>query len=325
MALREGALTLAADRLSITPAAVGQRIRALEDYLGLDLLVRGRSGLQATPELEAALPDLRMAFAALDRVSQSLNFERRAEVHIISDIGFAEQWLLPRLPLFRTLHPTLRFCINGTGDVPSRIGTPDLSIHYGDGPGTPLFTDVFLPVTAPDNLRRVADWNSVQVMEGMPLLHVKPVPDQPSMPGWVEWFERFGLRLTGQARGVHYSNMSLALSAARLNVGFVVTGLALVERDLRDASLVAPFAMDQHLPAPHPYRVRTSPNALNRPPIQRFMSWLTSEAHLTKETILRMTAPHPPTTPPDSVVGRGFTPPPIQSEQPIRRQPLQKP
>lgn len=293
MALREGALTLAAERLSITPAAVGQRIRSLEDYLGLDLLVRGRSGLQATPELEAALPDLRIAFAALDRVSQSLNFERRAEIHIIADIGFADQWLLPRLPLFRAVHPTVRFCINGTGDVPSRIGTPDLQIDYGDGNGLPLFHDAFLPVTSPDNLRRVADWNSVEVMEGMPLLHVKPVADRPAMPGWVEWFDRFGLRATGQDRGVHYSNMSLALSATRQNVGFVVAPLSQVERDLRQGSLVALFAMSLHLPAPHPYRIRPSQSALSRPPIQRFMTWLTTEAEVTRESILASTTQGP--------------------------------
>jgi LysR family glycine cleavage system transcriptional activator len=65
LAIRCGSLKAAADRLGITPAAVGQRIRALEDYLGTDLLLRGRSGLQPTPELDHALGDLQTAFAAL--------------------------------------------------------------------------------------------------------------------------------------------------------------------------------------------------------------------------------------------------------------------
>ena len=39
-AIRLGSLTAVANELGITPAAVGQRIRALEDYLGIDLLVR---------------------------------------------------------------------------------------------------------------------------------------------------------------------------------------------------------------------------------------------------------------------------------------------
>ena len=51
LALRTGSLKGAAGILAITPAAVGQRIKALEDYLGTELLVRGRAGLRATPAL----------------------------------------------------------------------------------------------------------------------------------------------------------------------------------------------------------------------------------------------------------------------------------
>jgi LysR family glycine cleavage system transcriptional activator len=37
MAIRVGSLKGAANHLGITPAAVGQRIRSLENYLGVDL------------------------------------------------------------------------------------------------------------------------------------------------------------------------------------------------------------------------------------------------------------------------------------------------
>ena len=42
LAVRTGSFKAAAETLGITPAAIGQRIRSLEDYLGTDLLVRGR-------------------------------------------------------------------------------------------------------------------------------------------------------------------------------------------------------------------------------------------------------------------------------------------
>ena len=44
MAIRMGSLKVAADQLRITPAAVGQRIRSLEEYLGTDLLCGGAPG-----------------------------------------------------------------------------------------------------------------------------------------------------------------------------------------------------------------------------------------------------------------------------------------
>ena len=79
MAIRVGSLTGAADQLGITPAAVGQRIRTLEVYLERDLLMRGRSGLKPTADLDHALADLTTAFAALERVTESLDFQRVAE------------------------------------------------------------------------------------------------------------------------------------------------------------------------------------------------------------------------------------------------------
>ena len=122
MAVREGSLQRAAAKLGITPAAVGQRIRALEKFLDTDLILRGRSGLRPTPALEGALDDLQVAFAALDRVASSLEFQRTAEIHVIADPDWAELWLLPRLSAFRSEHPNILFNINGEGDVPMRLG-----------------------------------------------------------------------------------------------------------------------------------------------------------------------------------------------------------
>src|SRR5215472_8430144 len=82
LALRMGSLQAAARALWVTPAAVGQRIKALEDYLGVDLLVRGRSGLKPTPELSSALVHLRAAFDELDAVATMLNLQRGDQVRI---------------------------------------------------------------------------------------------------------------------------------------------------------------------------------------------------------------------------------------------------
>lgn len=278
LSLRKGSLKAAADTLGITPAAVGQRVRTLEDYLGSDLLMRGRSGLQPTAQLEAALPDLQLAFAALERVTDALDFQRVSEIQIVADPDWADLWLAPRLNTFREAHPNILFCINGSGDVPLRLGAPDIRIDYGEGAGEVLFTDVVLPVTGPDNPRRIADWNPVLQMEGMPLLHLKRQRDDANHPGWVEWFQKFGHRESGPDRGVHYPNARLALDAVRQNVGFLVCGLSLVLSDLEDGSIVNPFPVSQHLIAPHPYRLKLREDAAKRPQVQRFAAWLRAKA-----------------------------------------------
>lgn len=289
LAIRVGSLKAAADHLGITPAAVGQRIRALEDFLGTDLLLRGRSGLQPTPELDTALVDLKAAFAALGRVTDTLDFQRVSEIQIVADPDWADLWLVPRLPAFRAAHPNILFCINGAGDVPLRLGAPDVRVIYGDGPGEPLFTEIFLPVTGPDNPRRIAWSDPDREMEGMPLLHLKIQQENPDYPGWVAWFQKFGQRERGPDRGVHYQHTLQALEAARQDVGFLVCGLSLVLRDLEQGTIVRPFPMSHHLPAPHPYRLKLRHDVEKRPQVQRFVAWLRNVASETRCDIEKIT------------------------------------
>lgn len=279
MALRQGSLKRAAEALAITPAAVGQRIRALEDYLGTDLLVRGRSGLQPTAELDRAVFDLKAAFAALDRVTQTLDFQRITEIHIVADIDWADLWLLPRLPKFRAENPNILFCVNGAGDVPVHIGAPDCRIAYGPPTsGDVLFTDILLPVTSPDNLRRLADWDKNMPMEGMPLLHLKEQRGDPARPGWTDWFNQHGQRREGMDRGVHYRHARLALEAVRQDVGFLVCGLSLFQEDLAAGRVLLPFPADQHIIAPQPYHLTIRETKPMRPQLQKFCDWLRNEA-----------------------------------------------
>ena len=287
LAVREGTLKKAADVLGITPAAVGQRIRSLEDYLGTDLLMRGRSGLKPTHELQQAMADLRVAFAALDRVTATLDFQRVSEIHIVADPDWTELWLSPKLPKFRAEHPNLHFCINGSGEVPVRLGSPDIRVNCDGGEGEILYHDILVPVSGPDNIRRIAAFDPVNQMEGMPLLHLKPQLEPNGPGGWVEWFNTFGYRESGPDRGVNYPNARLALDAVRQNVGFLVCGLSLVVKDFDQGSIVLPFPLEQNLPATHPYRLTVRQDVQARPPVIRFVEWLRLQA---RETQARLDA-----------------------------------
>ncbi len=275
--------------MGITPAAVGQRIRALEDYLGSDLLLRGRSGLAPTAVLELAMADLTLAFDALNRVTDTLDFQRVSEIHIVADPDWAELWLLPRLPTFRRDHPRILFCINGTGDIPLRLGAPDLRVTYGPEPGDILLRDVIVPATGPDNSRRMAAWDPDLPMEGMPLLHLRSQKESPEHPGWEAWFKTFGGRKEGPGRGVVSPNARVGIEAIRKDVGFLVCGLSLLMHDLENRAVVLPFPPVEHLVAPHPYRLWVRPDGAGRPQIRKFVAWLRGEATETERKIKEMT------------------------------------
>lgn len=290
MAVRQGSLRAAAEVLGITPAAIGQRIRTLEDHLGTELLKRGPSGLEPSAELAAALDDLADAFAALERASDALDLRRTSEIHIVADTDWAELWLAPRLPQFRAAHPNILFNINGLGDVPMRLGAPDLRVSHGDAGGEILFADRYVAITGPDNTRRMVGLPPDQQLEGMPLLHMRGQREG-EMPGWVEWCAVYGQRDRGADRGVVYPNPRLAIPAVRENIGFLVCGLSLCLPDLETGQIVFAFPAQMNIPAPQPYRMRLRGSQRDRrPQTERFLTWLRDEARQTELRLADLTA-----------------------------------
>lgn len=320
MAIREGSLQGAAKRLGITPAALGQRIRTLEKYLDNDLVLRGRSGLQATPALQTALDDLRIAFAALERVTDSLDFQRTAEIHIVAEPDWADLWLWPRLQRFKADYPNMFFNVNGEGDVPIRLGAADLMIDRDPNgraaKGEILYHEVFLPVSSPENTIRLSDPYSVKPndgkarylpvgtlgkehmwqhsqsgsLEGFPLLHIKPRPDAPETPAWPDWLNAYPYERTSPERGVHYALAKNALEGVRSNAGLLVCGLSYVLDDLETGTLSLPFPAHECLRSRYPYRIQARAEVKARSQVARFMEWLFAEAANTKVQLDKITS-----------------------------------
>jgi LysR family glycine cleavage system transcriptional activator len=292
LAVRTGSLKAAADELRITPAAVGQRIKLLEDYLGLDLVVRGRSGIRPSGALEATMPHLSAAFRELDTAARLLDFQRVDEIHVVADADWAELWLGPRLPRFRAAHPNVRFCINGVGDVPIRLGHADCEIWFGPARGHEaeegLFRDYLVPVSSPENTRRISSLPLDERLEGFPLLHVDGYKGDPEAIGWPEWIGRFGHRRTAPGRGVRYRKVVQALEAVYSNVGLMVCGLALAEADVVSGRLSLPFPLAQGAWTGQSYRLRVRDGAIRRRQVGLFREWLLAEAADTTSMLERM-------------------------------------
>ena len=294
LAIRKGSLKAAAAELAITPAALGQRIKALEDYLGLDLLVRGRSGIRATPELEGAVAHLQAGFRELDTVSRILDFQRVYEIHITSDSDWADLWLKPRIERFRNDNPNTLFCINGVGDIPVRLGQADCEIWFGaegsDAEEDLLFQDYMLPVSSPENTSRISEHPREEALEGFPLLHLDCYTFDAGAIGWQDWISKYGYRRTAPGRGIRYQKVMHALEAVYANAGLLVCGLALVKEQIDDGTLSQPFPIEQGAWSKNAYRVRFRENALRRTNIEQFREWLLAEASDTQQELNRLTS-----------------------------------
>jgi len=286
-ALRYGSLTAAADKLSITPAAVGQRIKVLEDYLGVDLLTRGRSGLSPAPAVGPIVDRLRAAFRELETVAEALDLQRGHEIHVAALMDVAELWLKPRLPRFRAQHPNILFCINGEGEAPLRLGSVDCEISFGQDMDEPnrdvLFRDFVTPVGSPENVRRIAGTIERDRLEGFPLLHLDFYKDDPAVPDWVRWVRVNGFRRTAPERGIRFQGIAPVLEAVRANAGLTLCGLALIGRGLEDGTLSLPFPLSTGCWTDHAFQARFRPDSLARPQVRRFRHWLGEEARTTRD------------------------------------------
>jgi LysR family glycine cleavage system transcriptional activator len=293
LAIRFGSLTKAADALSITPAAVGQRIKAIEDYLGLELLVRGRSGLQPTAALSDAAQHLHTAFRELEQFGDLLEVQKGEEIHIAAPSDFVELWLNQRLPRFRGAHPRVRFCINGEGDAPYRVGRLDCSIHFSpvqaNSGSKVLFRDFMLPISSPGIASRIQQYAESERLEGFPLLHLDLYKDDPSAIGWSEWIAAAQLRRSAPDRGIRFRRMSHGLNAVLSDAGLMVCGLALLSDLIEAQKLALPYPALTGAWTEHAYQVRFNlPHA--RPQVDRFRRWLMTECAQTLEWLEKQVA-----------------------------------
>lgn len=305
LALRTGSLKGAAERLAISPAAAGQRVKALEDYLGIALLVRGRSGLQATPALASAMPHLEAAFRELKSVTELLDMQRGQEFHIAAAPDFADLWLQQRLPRFAAAHPNIRFSVNGEGTAPLRVGRIDCEITFGpaktaqrdDRKVDKLFHDYVLPISSPEMDARVSGRPEQDRLEGVALFHVDFYKDDPQAPKWPQWVASERHKRTAPERGIRFSRVAQAIETVADGAGFAMCGIALARERLEARELSLPFPLNTGRWTSHAFHVRMRSDALLRPQIRRFRQWLLDEAITTEEWLIGKVGEPPPGAP----------------------------
>ncbi|WP_077357677.1 LysR substrate-binding domain-containing protein [Brevundimonas sp. LM2] len=275
----------AAGPLGITPAAVGQRVKVLENYLGMELLSRTRGGLEPTPALQAALPRLASAFADLEAAAQDLELQRGHELHIAAASDLVDLWLAPRLDRFRAAHPNVRFCINGEGDAPLRLGRVDCEIRYGPVLADPredlLFRDYVVPVASATNVRRTAALDAALRLEGFPLVHVDFFKDDPAGLSWPDWVAAHGVTRSAPQRGMRFRRITAALDAILANAGVGLCGLALLGDRLDQGELALPYPVASGRWSQHGFVARFRPDSGGRRLLARSRAWLRDEARQT--------------------------------------------
>ena len=135
-AARHLSFTRAADELAVTPAAVGQQIRALEELLGVVLFRRTSRGLELTDEAGAGLEPLRAGFLHFEDAVHAMQAGQSSHVYTIAaPRDFFAAWLAPRLAAFRAANPQLRYVVVDGESADFTEANLDLAVRWTEGPG----------------------------------------------------------------------------------------------------------------------------------------------------------------------------------------------
>jgi LysR family glycine cleavage system transcriptional activator len=135
-AARHLSFTRAADELAVTPAAVGQQIRALEDLLGVVLFRRTSKGLELTDEATAGLESLRTGFLHFEDAVQAMQAGQSSHVYTIAaPRDFFVAWLAERLAAFRAANPQVRYVLVDGEMTDFTEANLDLAVRWTEGPG----------------------------------------------------------------------------------------------------------------------------------------------------------------------------------------------
>src|SRR5688572_2636834 len=271
--------TGAAKELHVTPGAISQQVRSLEEQLGTALFRRSRRSVSLTSAGSAILPDVQAGFESLSRVLDDSWRRSQGRVLAISVApSFASKWLLPRLPEFAAQFPDIELRISAmVALVDFAKEDVDLAIRFGSGEYGELktellFAEALCPMCSPRLVTPKRPLNTPADLRHFRLIHDLSVPGRHNENGWVQWLKLAGAAEVNANRGTRFSLAELALQAAVDGTGVVLGRLALAQKDLAEGRLVRPFNLV--LPLDMRYYLVTPRKKQERPEIQSFKAWL---------------------------------------------------
>lgn len=273
---RSGRMREAAERLSLTPGAISQRIRELEERAGHRLFKRTAKGVTLTKAGQSLFSTLDVPFQTIEDARHNLERGSTRRVRVSTMASFGANWLIPRLSSFSALHPDIDIELETDSRILDLKHEPiDIAIRHGLGnyPGlisTPLIAPELIVVSSPQLIEDRAPIKTPADCLAFPLLHDSDRAD------WRLWFEAHGIPIQTRLPGPSFSEDHLMVRAAVAGQGLALIRDTYAEDDLRSGRLVRMIWTPW--PTAFAYYIVSTVEALQRPAVIHFRDWLISEA-----------------------------------------------
>ena len=238
-AARLGSFRAAAAELNLTPSAVSHAVMKLEQALGTELFVRDNRQVRLSPDGEALMRHVGVAFDELRRGIETITNRGAGLLRLHSAPSFAAQWLSPRLLEFRSKFPDIEVRIAASTDYAHFTNDEfDVDIVYGQPRAegvhvTPLGEELITPLCSPAMAERITCLDD--------LASVVLIQSDLKLVRWADWFGANGAQ-PPHVFGARFDRSFLAIAAAADGLGVALESTRLAERELKSGRLVAPLA-----------------------------------------------------------------------------------
>ena len=266
----------AARELHVTPGAVSQQVKLLEEHLQQRLFLRQSRGISLTEAGKTLFQPLTEALTRINDAAEKLVSQEATGLLTVSTIpSFAAKWLVPRLNRFNRQHPEIDLRLSASNNmVKFDEEDVDLGIRAGSGSYKGLFTEFLMseemfPVCAPALLQGEHPLHHPQDLRHHTLLHDE------NTANWEDWLQHHKVEGVNPLRGPILSDAAMILQLAIDGQGVAISRSVLIEDDIRAGRLVKPFALS--LPQTFDYYLVCPQDNVRRPKIQAFMNWLRNE------------------------------------------------
>lgn len=277
---RLGGVSKAAEELGVSPSAVSQQIRQLEQQFGVRLFRREKRRLILTLDGERLFQTTTQAFRMMRDVRSAIKRQRENR-HFIMRVSpsFAVRWLGPRVKSFLDHVPNWDLRIDAApdfSDFDSEV--VDLDLRYGEGGWTGLHEecvmhDYVLPMCSPDYLAELKRQSDSPIGQ---LLNARLIDSVKTHYRWDFWLARQGVMGERMVYPLRFDRSSMALQVASDGGGVVLESTTLAINELKSGTLVPLSTAFEVIRFPAYWIVCPSRHT-NRRIVRLFTDWMHDE------------------------------------------------
>ena len=237
-AARHQSFVKAGQELCVTHGAVSRQVKQLESVLGVALFERRNRAVFLTVQGQKLWVACQEMLRNLSQAIEDMRAHDKVQLPLVlsCEPTIAIRWLVPRLPDFRARYPQHEIhLLTAGGRVDFVRNRVDVALrrndfHWGKQcHAEPVAAEMVGPVCTP------AVWNKISVGVPVRLLHARTRAD-----AWNQWSALSNQKISSDG-AEHYEHFYLSLQAASSGMGVAIASAFMVESDLQEGRLVAPF------------------------------------------------------------------------------------